>query len=168
MEINKLDEKEIIKRYSLIPRTLIFPIDRERVLLIRGASHKSWAGLYNGIGGHIEPGEDILTAARRELREETGLSVAKLWLCGTITINTGQETGICLFVFRGEETQGNPIESKEGVAEWIPIMEVYTYPLVEDLPALLPRVLGAKTYTPAFSGHYTFNKDRTLEITFGD
>ena len=62
-------------RYMLIPRTLIFLRRGESVLLIRGAPNKPlWANKYNGVGGHIERGEDALSAARRELREETGLT----------------------------------------------------------------------------------------------
>ena len=55
-------------RYTLIPRTLIFLTRGERVLLLKGAPHKRlWANRYNGVGGHIERGEDVLTSARREL-----------------------------------------------------------------------------------------------------
>jgi len=73
-------------RYTLIPRTLIFLTRGERVLLLKGAPHKRlWADRYNGLGGHIERGEDVLTSARRELAEETGLQCPGLWLCGVIT-----------------------------------------------------------------------------------
>jgi len=65
-------------RYMLIPRTLIFLTRGDKILLIKGAANKRlWANLYNGIGGHIEPGEDILSAARRELKEETNLTSDK-------------------------------------------------------------------------------------------
>ena len=37
------------------------------VLLLRGAADKRlWANRYNGLGGHVEAGEDVLSAAKRE------------------------------------------------------------------------------------------------------
>ena len=73
------DQMVLSDRYTIIPRTLIFLICGKNVLLLKGALNKRlWAGLYNGVGGHIERGEDILTAAQRELQEETGLEEVKL------------------------------------------------------------------------------------------
>ena len=57
-------------RYTIIPRTLSFLVHEETVLLIRIREDRgAWGGKYNGVGGHIEPGEDPLSAARRELVE---------------------------------------------------------------------------------------------------
>jgi len=54
-------------RYTLVPRTLTFLFQADQVLLLK-VDRGGWAGLYNGIGGHLEQGEDPLTAAVRELR----------------------------------------------------------------------------------------------------
>ena len=63
-----------VKRFSVVPRSLIFLFnDQDQVLLIKGSPEKHiWADKYNGLGGHIEPGEDILEGALRELAEESG------------------------------------------------------------------------------------------------
>jgi len=73
-------------RYTVIPRVLIFPFASDgKVLLLKGAAHKRiWAGLWNGIGGHVETGESILQAAQRELREETGLLAERLLFCESV------------------------------------------------------------------------------------
>ena len=59
-------------RYQAVPRVLIFLRNRDDVLLLKGAPDKRiWANKYNGVGGHIESDEDVISAARREVTEET-------------------------------------------------------------------------------------------------
>lgn len=54
-----------------------FVFDENRnVLLIEKKRPKWQAGRWNGIGGHVEPGESAVDAIRRECREEAGLLVS--------------------------------------------------------------------------------------------
>ena len=72
----KSDQGITKDRYMLIPRTAIFIRRADEYLLIKGAPTKRlWAGKYNGIGGHVERGENILFSAQRKWLEETGLLV---------------------------------------------------------------------------------------------
>ena len=163
------DQNHTTYRYTLIPRTLIFLTRQDQILLIKGAPHKRlWANLYNGIGGHVERGEGLLTAAKRELREETGLTDVELWLCGTITIDTNDNPGIGIFVFRGEYMDGELKESKEGTLTWISLDQVYSLPLVEDLYQLLPKVLKTSTGSHYFSALYTYDESDQIKISFSD
>ncbi|HEY57570.1 MAG TPA: NUDIX domain-containing protein [Anaerolineae bacterium] len=156
-------------RYTVVPRTLVFLLRGERVLLLKGAPTKRlWANKYNGLGGHVERGEDVLSAARRELREEARLEDASLHLVGIVTIDTGQDPGVGLFVFRGEAPEGwEPSPSPEGQPEWVPVTELTRYPLVEDLRVVLPRVLAWQPDAPPFFALYTFDAQGQLRITFG-
>jgi len=163
------DQDHTTHRYTLIPRTLIFLTHQDQILLIKGAPHKRlWANQYNGIGGHVERGEDLLTAAKRELLEETGLSGVDLWLCGTITIDTKDNPGIGIFVYRGEYQAGELKESQEGALAWISFDQVFSLPLVEDLYQLIPRVLKTSKDSQQFSALYSYDERDQLKIRFSD
>lgn len=157
-------------RYVIIPRVLVFITRGREVLMIKGAPTKRiWANLYNGIGGHVEQGEDFLTAAYRELSEETGISNISLELCALITIDAGERTGIGMAVFRGSVEEGIHVELKpsgEGALEWVHQFDMVSVPLVEDLPVLIPRVLAYKSGSQPLFGLYTYSNDGKLRIKF--
>ena len=155
------------ERYMLIPRTAIFLRRGDKYLLLKGAPTKRlWANKYNGLGGHVERGEDILAAANRELLEESGLS-AELWMCGTVIIETGQNPGICLYVFTGESMDGDPQPSSEGQAEWISYDRLNSLPVVEDLPVLLGRIHTMGKGDPPFAARSYYDENEHLTILFG-
>ena len=156
-------------RYTVIPRTLCFVTRGDRVLLLRGAPTKRiWPNKYNGLGGHVERDEDVYAAARRELQEETGFIVDDLRLAGIINIDTGQSSGIMLFVFTAVSPSGEPIASGEGTLEWAPRDQLANFDLVEDLPTILPLALDVSPDAPPFCAHYRYDKDERLVIRFAD
>jgi 8-oxo-dGTP diphosphatase len=122
--------------------------------------------LYNGVGGHVQAGEDVLTAAQREIWEETGLHVQDLRLRGVINIPVDvQDAGVFLFVFTAVAVNRNVRASEEGELEWTPVDEISGLSLVEDLPRLLPYVLAMQPGDPPFFALYTYDEHDDLIIT---
>jgi 8-oxo-dGTP diphosphatase len=137
-------------------RTLCFVFHGDRVLLIQRTRDPD-AGYWNAPGGKIDRGEDPLDAARRELREETGLD-APLVFRGVATVvveQTGEHWTI--FLFSARVTDPAVAASAEGPLRWAAPDEVRALPVLPDIPLLLPalrdqedRVVLAKfTYASA-------------------
>lgn len=156
------DQRRADADYTVIPRTLIFLTRGDQVLMLKGAPHKRlWAGKYNGIGGHLEPGESPYRSALRELLEETGLRVDNLELRAVIHVTLPTPPGVIIFVFVGKTPSGELRTSDEGTPVWLDLDELSALPLVEDLPELLPRIL-----TPRLGNPEHAEPDRVLFATY--
>ena len=154
-------------RYLASPRTLSFITHDDEVLLLRGAPHKKlWAGLLNGVGGHIEPGEDIAASARREIEEESGLVIADLDLRALVHISGRDHApGVILFVFVGYSDSQAVHASVEGDLAWYPIAALPLAELVDDLKLLLPRLL-ARDAPPLIYGCYVADASGAMAFHF--
>jgi len=75
--------------YTPILATLgyvLSPDGKEVLLIHRNARPDDPAfGKYNGLGGKLEPTEDVAKGMCREIREEAGLEVLQLMLRGTLS-----------------------------------------------------------------------------------
>jgi 8-oxo-dGTP diphosphatase len=155
-------------RYQVIPRVLVFLRYAEDVLLLKGAPNKRiWANRFNGVGGHIEVGEGVLAAAQREVHEETGLVVDELLLTAVVNIDAGDDQlGILMFVFIGWSDRQETIASHEGGLHWVPVNQLPTGEMVEDLEWLLPRILTMDADSSPMFLHYSYDKQDQLLIQF--
>jgi len=100
-------------------------------------------GKYNGLGGKLDPGEDVVSGLRREVREEAGLECDRLRLRGTISwpgFGKGGEDWFG-FIFRVDRWSGTPLrENPEGTLEWVAIERLLELPLWEGDRHFLPLV----------------------------
>lgn len=156
-------------RWLTIPRTLCFVLNGAEVLLMKRASHKRvFPNQYNGVGGHIERDEDPLTSAKREILEETGLTVTHLQLRAVYNIDANASTGIVLFVFTAESHTRHVIANDEGTLHWIPQNDVAQLDLVEDLPIILPRILYMNKADAPLFVHVGYDQHDNIHMRFAD
>jgi len=156
-------------RYTLHARTLTFLLNRDDVLLIqRSPSARLFPGMFNGVGGHVERGEDILSAARREVQEETSLDVPKLMLRCLLHVDEGADRpGVLVLVFVGHAKQRSVTESSEGTLHWVPVGRIGELNLLPDLPELLTKVLTLPADAAPIFAHSIISSDSsTWEIHF--
>lgn len=102
----------------------IWDRDTDLVLMIRRNARPDddHFGKVNGLGGKLEPDEDIVENVRRELREEAQIELTSLALRGTITwTNFGPNNEDWLgFLFLVDGWEGVPPSSNaEGDLEWV-------------------------------------------------
>lgn len=123
--------------YTPVLGVLVYVLSpgRDQVLLIHrvGRADDLHLGKYNGLGGKVEPGEDVVAAARREVAEEAGIELTSLRLRGTVSwpgFGSGGEDWFG-FVFLADSYEGEPgTRNPEGELEWVPLERL----LALDLP----------------------------------
>lgn len=152
-------------RWLTLPRTLCFVLNGDDVLLMKRApTRRVFPNRYNGVGGHVERDEDVLTSARREVLEETGLTVRDLRLRAVHNIDAGQTSGIMLFVFTAWADDRAFVDSDEGTLHWVNRDAVRTLDLVDDLPMILARVLDMPPHTPPLFLHVSYDAVDVIQM----
>ncbi|NXB46691.1 8ODP triphosphatase, partial [Leucopsar rothschildi] len=138
--------------------TLVLVVQPSRVLL--GMKKRGFgAGLWNGFGGKVQPGESIEEAARRELLEESGLTVDTLQKMGQITFEfVGNSELMDVHIFRADDFHGEPTESEEMRPQWFQLDEVPFHHMWPDDSYWFPLVLQRKL----FRGYFKFQGQDTI------
>lgn len=102
-------------------------------------------GKYNGLGGKLDPGEDVVAGLKREIREEAGLICEEINLRGTISWPGFGKHGEDWFgfIFRIDSYRGTPLaENPEGTLSWVPVGQILDLPLWEGDRYFLPLVFS--------------------------
>jgi 8-oxo-dGTP diphosphatase len=135
--------------YTPILATLgyIMSADGQKVLLIHRNSRPGdlHLGKYNGLGGKLDPHEDIVAGFKREIREEAGIECEEIQLRGTLSWPGFGKNGEDWFgfIFKVNRYHGVPYtENPEGSLSWVAVEKILDLPLWEGDRYFLPLVFG--------------------------
>ncbi len=133
-----------MKRTENVELTVLCLIRRGNEYLLQDRIKKDWKG-FTLPGGHVEPGESIVDAVVREMKEETGLTVEHPKLCGVkqfpISGESGENGRYLVFLFVADKFSGEVISSEEGTMHWVKIEDLQKVNLVKDFKELLEVML---------------------------
>ena len=132
---------------------LMFSPDKRQLALVLKGKPAWQCGLFNAIGGKIEPGEDSATAMSREFLEETGVyTTPEEWEYLTMLDGDfGQVTFFRMFDDRVTEVQTMEEEVIQLVNPYELPMNIignirWLVPLAMDLQTLAPRIIKHISY----------------------
>lgn len=135
--------------------------DNNKILLLN-RNKPPWMGLYNGIGGKIQPNETPLECMIREANEETGLSLTQFTNRGVLTwevkysenVTPQQPTTGGLYLFTADislsqyENYRTPmVYNHEGILDWkdwVWIMHANNLGVVDNVKIILQYLFGSK------------------------
>lgn len=137
--------------------TLATVHDHPRVLL--GMKKRGFgAGRWNGFGGKVHEGESVEEAARRELREESGIEADRLEELGVLQFEfEHEETILEVHIFKVISWSGDAVESEEMRPQWFTVDEIPFKNMWSDDLYWFPLFLQGKR----FKGRFLFDRPST-------
>lgn len=99
-------------------------------VLMQNRRKKNWPGV-TFPGGHVEKGEALVPSVIREIKEETGLDIEDVRLCGVKEWFEG-EVRAMVFFYKTNCFSGEIHSSEEGEVFWVPLEKLSEYKLASD------------------------------------
>ncbi len=105
-------------------------------VLVQDRRDPDWPGI-TFPGGHVEKGESFTDAVIREVKEETGLTIAAPRLCGVKDWINEDGSRYMVLLYRAERFEGEVCSSDEGEVVWAELETLDQLPLAEGMDRML-------------------------------
>jgi mutator protein MutT len=130
----------------LIQATICEIVQDDKILLQLKRAGRFGEGKWNGPGGKLLSNESPLEGVKREVKEETGLTILNPSLNGCIDFYFGEksEPDWTTYVFLVTEFQGEIQPSEEGELRWFKFQDIPYKTMWEDDQYWLPAFLEGK------------------------
>ena len=117
-------------------------------------------GKWIGVGGGFENDETADICAIREVKEETGLHVHSLECNGEVDfVYDGYYEK--MYIYEITDFSGDIIDCNEGELRWIPIKDIFNYPMWEGDKVFLPMLIN---HEPYFKIRLIYEKDVLINV----
>lgn len=127
-------------------------------VLVQDRVKNDWKGV-TFPGGHVEEGESFVASTIREVREETGLKVCNLELCGVKQFQTEEGARYVVMLYKTNCFSGELRSSREGKVYWIQADKLNDYELASDFEKMFEVFVKDE-----LSECYYSKKDNKLEL----
>ena len=127
--------------------TLCYINDHDRYLMLfrNKKQDDPNEGKWIGIGGRVEEGEAPWECMKREVKEETGLTVTRSAFLGVITFISDRWEDEMMFLYRADGFTGEQrSDCLEGTLSWIDKDRIMSLPLWEGDKLFLPELIDGK------------------------
>lgn len=157
-----------INTHNIVMCANMFVRKDGKILVLKRSQQKKIApGYFHPAGGKVDPNEEPLQAAKRELMEEAGISVKNIKLEAIITEiephNPGENW--LIFHFSGDYEDGEVKETPEGEFMWLTKDElVNSENLFPSVKELIKYIVDETKGTAFASFVYTNCKDDTAAL----
>jgi 8-oxo-dGTP diphosphatase len=152
--------------HNLVICANVFIRRGNKFLVLQRSPQKRWAaGVVHPVGGKVDLGEDPITAAQREAREEAGVAVKNLSLMAVILEIDPVKTepgNWMIFHFVGDYDSGEVTQTEEGELLWLTQDEIKQARLFPSVQAVIGHMFD-QTTGPVFA-RFEYKTDSEINM----
>lgn len=105
-------------------------------ILVQNRLNKNWPGI-TFPGGHVAKAESFAESVKREVYEETGLTIQNPLLCGIKQFQTSDDARYVVLFYKTNRFTGELTSSDEGEVFWIQREDLTNYTLAHDFEEMV-------------------------------